>query len=117
MVSREHLSQEVPEVWSAREKPRQTERKDSSGPGGAQGESAVGARSPSEGTPDDEGSSRSAGPRCSTITEKHTAALGRSPGATTPRDLGRHLGAQPGSLTQKLFPANRSPEARVAGRS
>lgn len=74
------------------EKPRQTERKDSSDrvPGGAQGESAVGARSPSEGTPDDEGSFQTV---WATVfdnhVEKHTVAApsGRSPWATTPRDL------------------------------
>ena len=75
-----------------REKPRQTERKDSSDrvPGGARGESVVGARSPSEGTPDDDGSFQTV---WATVfenhVEKHTVAapLGRSPWATTPGDL------------------------------
>ncbi|XP_024833565.1 uncharacterized protein KIAA1671 homolog isoform X2 [Bos taurus] len=75
-----------------REKPRQTERKDSFDrvPGGARGESAVGARSPSEGTPDDDGSFQTV---WATVFENHvekhtiTAPSGRSPWATTPADL------------------------------
>ncbi|XP_055261494.1 uncharacterized protein KIAA1671 homolog isoform X2 [Moschus berezovskii] len=74
------------------EKPRQTERKDSSDrvPSGARGESTVGARSPSEGTPDDDGSFQTV---WATVfenhVEKHTVAApsGHSPWATTPRDL------------------------------
>ncbi|XP_065760995.1 uncharacterized protein KIAA1671 homolog isoform X1 [Muntiacus reevesi] len=74
------------------EKPRLTERKGSSDrvPGGARGHSAVGARSPSEGTPDDDGSFQTV---WATVfenhVEKHTVAApsGRSPWATTPRDL------------------------------
>ncbi|XP_032327604.1 LOW QUALITY PROTEIN: uncharacterized protein KIAA1671 homolog [Camelus ferus] len=75
-----------------REKPRQTERKDSSNqvPDGCRGESVVGALSPSDGTPEDDRSFQTV---WATVyehrVEKHTVAdqSGCCPLATTPRDV------------------------------